>query len=74
MTQFELNQYRIETASFTDASTNLKSSPNLSFTEWNAIWSGKTFNNFKSVAKDPALYPNESLKFNEFTVIPKIGA
>jgi len=74
MTQFELNQYRIETASFTDASTNLKSSPNLSFTEWNAIWSGKTFNNFKSVVKDPALYPNEALKFNEFTVIPKIGA
>jgi hypothetical protein len=74
MTQFDLNQYRLEGASFTDSSTTIRSSASLSFNDWNPIWADLTFEDFTDVVKDPAEFPDEALKFNEFTVIPKIGA
>jgi hypothetical protein len=74
ITQFELNQYRIESASFTDASITIRSSALLSFGEWNPIWTDLTFEDFTETALDPEVFPDEAVKFNEFTVIPKIGA
>ena len=69
-----LNQYRIETVNFTDSSVSLTASASLTINEWNQIWTGLTFQDFNDIVLDPALFPNEALKFNEFTIIPRIGA
>jgi hypothetical protein len=41
---------------------------------WNEIWSDLTFEDFTEVVLDPDIFPDEALKFNEFTVIPRIEA
>lgn len=64
------NKYRINQVSYAADGVVLNGETCTSFADFNAIWTGKTFANFKSIALDPALYPTESLKFNEFTVIP----
>ena len=69
-----LNQYRIETVNFTDSSISLTASASLTINEWNQIWTGLTFQDFNDTVLDPALFPDEALKFNEFTIIPRIGA
>ena len=69
-----LNQYRIETLSFTDSSITLTASASLTINEWNQIWTGLTFQDFNDAVLDPSLFPDEALKFNEFTIIPRIGA
>jgi len=69
-----LNKYRINTASFNYSSISTTSSAFLPIAEWNEIWDGLTFEDFSDKVLDPELFPDETLKFNEFTVIPKIGA
>jgi hypothetical protein len=49
-------------------------SPHLGLDEWNQIWTGLTFEDFNDTVGNPALFPDEALKFNEFSVIPRIGA
>lgn len=61
-----LNKYRVNSASFSESSINLVSNSCLTLAEWNAIWSAKTFSQFNTVTTD--------LKFNEFSIIPRIGA
>ena len=69
-----LNQYRINSANFSDSSVSLTSEASLELSQWNEIWTGLTFEDFNNTVLDPALFPDAALKFNEFTVIPRIGA
>ena len=69
-----LNTYRVNSASFSESSITLASTATVTLDEWDAIWTGKTFDNFNDIVLDPALFPDTALKFNEFTVIPRIGS
>jgi hypothetical protein len=69
-----LNQYRINTASFSESSISITSSALLSIDQWNNIWTDATFEDFDDTVLDPDLFPDEALKFNEFSIIPRIGA
>lgn len=69
-----LNKYRIESLSFNDSSISLVASPSFTIEEWNQIWATKTFEDFETTILDPELFPEETLRFNEFTIIPRIGA
>ena len=69
-----LNQYRINSANFSDSSISLTSEASLELSNWNNIWSGLSFEDFNDKVLDPNLFPEEALKFNEFTIIPRIGA
>jgi len=68
-----LNQYRIQTIDFTDSLISLSSSTTLTFNEWNLIWAESTFEDFENRILDPELFPEETFKFNEFSVMPMIG-
>lgn len=68
-----LNKYRVNSANFSNSSVSLQSLTSLSIADWNAIWTGKTFEDFEDKVLDPDLFPDEALRFNEFSVIPRIG-
>jgi hypothetical protein len=68
-----LNQYRIDGLNFTDSAISLTASPSFTIDEWNQIWEGLSFEDFEDKVLDPELFPDEALKFNEFTIIPRIG-
>jgi len=69
-----LNKYRLNTASFSPSSISVTASASLSISEWNEIWSGSTFEDFEETVLNPEIFPEEALKFNEFSIIPRIGA
>lgn len=69
-----LNKYRISSANFSESSISLTSDASLTLSEWNEIWTGLSFEDFNDKVLDPALFPEEALKFNEFSIIPRIGA
>lgn len=69
-----LNKYRIESLAFNDSSISLVATPSFTIEEWNEIWATKTFEDFNTTVLDPTLFPEEDLRFNEFTIIPRIGA
>jgi hypothetical protein len=73
MIDYGLNKYRVDGASFNPSSVSITASASLSMGEWNSIWSGLTFQSFNDKVLDPALFPDDALRFNEFSVIPKIG-
>lgn len=64
------NRFRITNVGYNNSDTTISAEVSTSFADFNPIWTGKTFANFKSIALDPATYPSETLKFNEFTIIP----
>jgi hypothetical protein len=68
-----LNKYRINTAGFNYSTISTSASAYFPISEWNEIWDGLTFEDFENRVLDPELFPDEALKFNEFTVIPRIG-
>jgi hypothetical protein len=68
-----LNQYRVQTIDFSESSISLLSTTTLSFDDWNTIWGDSTFQDFEDRILDPELFPNETFKFNEFSVMPMIG-
>ena len=68
------NKFRIESASYSESSVSLEASNCARVSDFNAKWSGKTFADFTGIALDPATYEDESLRFNEFTVIPLMEA
>lgn len=68
-----LNKYRINSASFSESSISIASSPYLTFAEWDEIWTGLDFSDFNTLL-DPPLAPEEALRFNEFSIVPRIGA
>lgn len=68
-----LNQYRLQKIDFNQSSISLSSSSIFSFNEWSSIWADSTFEDFESRILNPDLFPEESFKFNEFSVMPMIG-
>jgi hypothetical protein len=68
-----LNKYRVESLSFSNSATTLTASTSLKIDDWNQIWTGLTFEDFSDKVLDPELFPEQALRFNEFTVIPRIG-
>jgi hypothetical protein len=69
-----LNEYRITSANFSEGSVSLISSAAFTIDQWNTIWDDLTFEDFEDTVLDPELFPDDALRFNEFTVIPKIGS
>jgi len=64
------NEYRITNVSYSADQTEITAQAVVSFEKFDDKWDGKTFANFTSVALDVADFPDDALKFNEFTVIP----
>ena len=73
MINYGLNKYRVEGASFNPSSVSIVASASFTMGEWNSIWTGLTFQNFTDKVRDPDLFPEDALRFNEFSIIPKIG-
>lgn len=70
MFEAKSNKFRISSISHSASSSSITAKPCASFADFDMLWSGKTFNDFKSIALDPVTYPDDTLKFNEFTIIP----
>jgi hypothetical protein len=68
-----LNKYRLTTASFSPSSVSVTASASLTINEWNEIWNELTFEDFENTVLNPEIFPEETLKFNEFSIIPRIG-
>lgn len=66
----ESNKYRINSVNYAVDSTSISATPCSSFTDFNTLWTGLTFEDFTNTALDPVEFPLESMKFNEFTIIP----
>jgi hypothetical protein len=62
------NKFRIGSVSYSPASATITATPVSGVADFESIWSGKTFANFNS------LMSGKSIKFNEFTVVPLMGA
>jgi hypothetical protein len=74
-TQFtKSNRFRIVSASYGPGNASITATPCADFTDFNAIWTGLDFADFTAVALNPATYPSDALKFNEFSIIPLMGA
>lgn len=70
MRTVDSNKFRITSVNYTQDATGMMAIPYASFTDFNTLWTGLTFADFTNTALDPAVYPVEALKFNEFTIIP----
>jgi len=71
------NKFRITNVAYSPASTSISAVASSQFSDFNAVWTGKSFANFTTVVFDGSSsspLKDEALKFNEFTVIPLIGA
>jgi hypothetical protein len=71
----ESNKFRINTVSYSPEGTTTTASPSATFADFNALWTkpdtvAYKFQDFTNTALNPTTYPNEAMKFNEFTVIP----
>lgn len=64
------NKYRITSVNYGVDSTSITAKPVASFTDFATVWEGKSYADFKATALDPAIYPENTLRFNEFSVIP----
>jgi hypothetical protein len=62
------NKFRIGSVSYSPATSTIVASPSSDLADFNSVWSAKTFANFNS------LMSGKSIKLNEFTVVPLIGA
>ncbi len=70
----ESNRFRINNVSYSATGTGVTGSIAATFADFNALWTDLTFADFTNTALDGDDFPNESLKFNEFTVIPLMSA
>lgn len=70
----ESNKYRIQSVSYGVDDTGITAVPCASFTDFEAKWDGLTFADFTNTALDPADFPLQAMKFNEFTIIPLMDA
>lgn len=68
------NKYRIDSVSFTEGSISIQASAKATIADFNNIWTDLTFQDFEDTALDPVNFPTTALKFNEFSVIPLMGA
>lgn len=72
--RFESNNFRIESANYTEANVSMTGVSCAVISQFNVIWTGKTFADFTATALSGIAYPDQALKFNEFTVIPLMEA
>lgn len=68
------NKFRTVSASYGPSAVSITARPCADFTDFNPIWADKDFSDFTDLAFDPAEQPSSALKFNEFSVIPLMGA
>lgn len=68
------NRYRTVSVSYDPSSTGITAIACSAISNFNTLWASKTFTNFTSVAFSGLTNPDNALKFNEFTIIPLIGA
>lgn len=74
MRSFESNDYRINSVQYSQGASEITAIAGTSISRFNTKWYGKSFQDFMNTAFDPATNPNNTLKFNEFTVIPLMEA
>jgi hypothetical protein len=70
----ESNKFRINNVSYSESGTTILALPAATFADFNAKWTSLDFADFTNTALNPDDFPNEALKFNEFTVIPLMDA
>lgn len=70
----ESNKYRINNVSYSAEGTQIVGTASATFADFNAIWTDLDFADFTNTALNPSTYPNDAMKFNEFTVIPLMNA
>lgn len=68
------NKFRTVSASYGPNGVSITATPCATFTDFNDLWVPKEFSEFNAVALDPIANPSSALKFNEFSVIPLMGA
>jgi hypothetical protein len=66
----ENNKYRIESVNYRVDGTGITATPCADFDDFNAIWTGLTIDDFDETVMKPEDFPEECMKFNEFTIIP----
>ena len=64
------NKYRIEGASYSHSSNSYEGRAYVKFSSFDAIWSGKSFDDFSDIMDTPASSPDDYITFNEFTSVP----
>jgi hypothetical protein len=70
----ESNKFRINNVSYSAEGTDVTAVPAAGFSDFTTIWTGLTFEDFTNTVLDPDDFPTETMKFNEFTVIPLMEA
>lgn len=64
------NEYRITNINYSAEQTEMTAQAVVPFSKFEAKWTGKTFADFEAVALNGTTYPDDALRFNEFSVIP----
>lgn len=64
------NRFRVSSANYSAGDTQLRLDAIATIEDFNEVWTGKTFADFIDFTLDPVDQPEQTLKFNEFTVIP----
>jgi hypothetical protein len=64
------NRFRTVSANYSAGDTSLSQIAVATIQDFNNVWADKTFDDFIDFTLDPGTSPSETLKFNEFTVIP----
>jgi hypothetical protein len=64
------NEFRIISVEHSYDKVSVVGKMTAQFSDFNSKWTSKTFTNFTSIALNGSSYPNDALRFNEFTVIP----
>ena len=64
------SNYRIESVGYNQDTTSITATAMSMFSDFETKWDGLTFADFTNTALDPDDFPTETLKFNEFTIIP----
>lgn len=71
------NKFRITSVSYGPGTTSINATACAQMSDFETLWADKSFNDFTAVVFDgseASPLKDEALKFNEFTVIPLIGA
>lgn len=64
------SKYRISSASYTYSGISIDAKQYVTFADFNAKWSGKTYAQFNSTMLDPTAYPNSYMKHSDFAILP----
>lgn len=67
---FNKHVFRVTNAGFSPSNISITQEVATRFSDFNSVWTGKTFADFIDFTLDPVTNPLETLKFNEFSVIP----